>query len=326
MSGDIELANVDQAKVLHALGLDIRDPSAQATLLICKRYDLDPFLGHMQLVKQKPYVTRDGYLHVAHKSGQFDGMEVLEEWESPSGAMCCKVAVYRKDMSRPFTAIGRVKRGEKTMADPWDQALTRAERRALRRAFDVAGVVEADADEIEPGEPLAADEEPFDVSSHEQQALPAATSTKQAAERKTVIEQGADIKDRDPISQAERDALLARVAGFDGEHRAMVADQMRNYGLSLKRDRVTRLEQRSIVQVLDSVEGFQADAWEERRKAVFASLPDGTTEEQRHTIVDAATVDVSDADGGQTDSTKRLTEAQTTAILDYLEQQQQAAS
>lgn len=315
-------ANVDQGKVLQALGLNINDPKAQATLLICDRYDLDPFLGHMQLVQNKPYITRDGYLHIAHSSGKFDGLEVLEEWKSESGALCVKVAAYRKDMSRPFTAVGRVKPGEKTMADPWDQALTRAERRALRRAFDVAGVVDADVDELEHGEPLPAGEEPFDVASSEQPALPAATSAKAAAEKRSIIEQGAAMKDKDPISEQEKEALVARIKGFDAEHQAMAGEQMKTYGLSLKRDRVSRLEARSIVQVLDSVEALQADAWEQRRKAVAAEFgvvfPEGLGDEERHTRTLEATKHLGADDGGPTESMKRLTEAQATAVLDYL--------
>lgn len=322
MNTDLELANIDQAKVLQALGLNINDPKAQATLLLCQKYDLDPFLGQMQLVQNKPYITRDGYLHIAHRSNVFNGMELVEEGTDDRGWYCV-VAVYRKDMSRPFTAKGRVKKGEKTQADPEDMALTRAERRALRRAFDVAGVPDIDDADIVPLKP---GEQPFDVEVvAEQQALPAATSKAAAQKRQTVIEAGEALKDKDPISAQEVEQLLARVAGFDDEHKAMAADQMRTYGLSLKRDRVTRLEARSIVQVLDAVESFQADAWEERRRAVFASLPEGITEEERHSLIDAATVNVPEGEGGQTDSTKRLTDAQAQAVLDYLEQQAEAS-
>lgn len=134
---DLMSTNIDQAKVLATLGLNAADPKAQALMLVCQRYDLDPLLKHIQIVQSQTYVTRDGFLHIAHKSGRFDGMVTEYERETPGGYEC-KVAVYRRDMSHPFTAVGRAKKSEgDKMAD---MALARAERRALRRAFDVAGI------------------------------------------------------------------------------------------------------------------------------------------------------------------------------------------
>lgn len=138
--------NIDQDKVLAAIGLSRNDPKAQAVVLVCQRYDLDPLLKHIQLIstKQGPqlYVSRDGFLRAAHASGVFDGMEVTEESETETHVRV-KVAVYRKDMSRPFVATGRFRKGgERTNddRDPWDMALARAERRALKRAFDMGGI------------------------------------------------------------------------------------------------------------------------------------------------------------------------------------------
>ena len=309
----LPVGNVDQAKVLQALGLNIADPKAQATLLICDRYNLDPFLGHMQLVQGKPYVTRDGYLHIAHSSGVFDGLEVLEEGETDR-AIFCKVAVYRKDMSRPFTAVGRVRKGEKTQVDPWDMALTRAERRALRRAFNVAGVVDELHDDAEPDFVAArSSAEPFDTS--DRPALPVATSSKQAEERKTLAQAAQDMKNDDPVSQVEVDELLARIAGLDAEHRALVAGRMNAYGLSLKAT-PTRLDARSINQILVDVEGAQSAVFEERRKLVAKALGDtfgpNLSDDERHTFIAEAT-------GGETNSMKRLTEDQAAAIVDACE-------
>lgn len=156
-SGSLE---IDQAAVLQTLGINAADPASQALLLICQRYNLDALLKHVVLIpsKQKdasgnwrtkhdPYITRDGFLHIAHTSGVFNGMEVTEETETAS-TIRVKVAVWRRDMSRPFTATGTAKKNdERSKADPYDMALTRAERRALRRAFNVGGVPDH-----EPGE------------------------------------------------------------------------------------------------------------------------------------------------------------------------------
>jgi len=127
---------IDQEAVLKAIGISPRDPNAQALLLTCERYGLDPVLRHMILIQGRPYVTRDGLLHVAHRSGQFDGIEVLEQGESPSH-FTARVAVYRKDMTHPFTYIGRYPKAGGNKAYGPEMAVKTAECMALRRAFNV---------------------------------------------------------------------------------------------------------------------------------------------------------------------------------------------
>src|SRR5690606_28978397 len=84
------------------------------------------------------YVTRDGLLHVAHKSGVFDGIEVVNGPTLDGDYWHAKVTVYRSDMSRGITYPGRYPRngGNKRYAP--EMAIKVAEVMALRRAFDVA--------------------------------------------------------------------------------------------------------------------------------------------------------------------------------------------
>lgn len=134
---------VDQAAILRALKLDPRDPNTQALLLVCQRYELDPLMKHMVLISGNPYITRDGYLHVAHRSGQFDGMEVVDTGENDH-EWWAAVSVWRKDMGRPFTYRGRYpKSGQQKRYGP-EMAIKVAEVMALRRAFSVTGVGAAD--------------------------------------------------------------------------------------------------------------------------------------------------------------------------------------
>lgn len=134
---------IDQQAILRHLGLRADDVNTQALLLICSRYSLDPLMKHMVLINGKPYVTRDGYLHIAHLSGQLDGIEIIDEGAS-DGEWWAKVAVHRKDMSHPFTYSGRYpKDGQQKKYGP-EMAVKTAEVMALRRAFDVTGVGAAD--------------------------------------------------------------------------------------------------------------------------------------------------------------------------------------
>jgi hypothetical protein len=127
---------VNPQRVLQLIGLNPNDPRAHAVVAVAQRYGLDPVLGHIEIIPRsaKPYITRDGYLHIAHRSGQFDGMEVVEGPRRESNEYVCRVAVFRKDMSHPFTYPGRCAVAQDNAQE---MAIARAERRALRRAFAV---------------------------------------------------------------------------------------------------------------------------------------------------------------------------------------------
>ncbi len=133
----------DQEAILRSMGIDVSTIQGQALLVICERYGLDPIMKHVVLISGKPYVTRDGLLHVAHRSSQLDGIELLDEGETPTH-WWAKVAVYRKDMSHPFTFRGRYpKSGTQKTFGP-EMALKCSEMLALRRAFDVTGLAVAE--------------------------------------------------------------------------------------------------------------------------------------------------------------------------------------
>lgn len=135
---------IDRTAVLRSLNLNPADPNTQALLLVCDRYGLDPLLKHMVLIQGRPYVTRDGYLHLAHKSHQLDGIEIVDEGEDRDH-WWARVSVYRKDMSRPFTYKGRYpKQGSGNKQYGPEMAIKCAEVAALRRAFNVTGIGAAD--------------------------------------------------------------------------------------------------------------------------------------------------------------------------------------
>lgn len=131
---------VSQSSILKAVGVDARNPQHQAMLLASEKYGLDPLLKHIIVIPGGGvYVTRDGWLHVAHREGSLDGIEVVEEGET-TNHWTAKVAVYRKDMSRPFTYVGRYPKQGKNKTYGPEMAVKVAEVAALRRAFPLAGV------------------------------------------------------------------------------------------------------------------------------------------------------------------------------------------
>lgn len=128
---------IDYNAVLRTLKLNPSDPNTQALLVTCQAYELDPVLKHMVLIQGAPYVTHKGLWHIAHRSGLLDGHEIVEEGES-NGEWFARVAIYRKDWSRPVTMKGRYPKGGTNKQYGQEMAVTRAECLVLRRLFDVA--------------------------------------------------------------------------------------------------------------------------------------------------------------------------------------------
>ena len=157
MTTDIAVAaSPRDLALLKAVGLDRAAPEQrELALAIAERYGLDLMLKHLVLIEGRPYLTRDALRHVAHRSGQLDGIEatvpevVGDEWR-------CTATVWRRDMSHPFTYPGRypVKGGNARFAP--EMATKVAESMALRRAFDI-GAPSADErwDVDVPAEPPA---------------------------------------------------------------------------------------------------------------------------------------------------------------------------
>lgn len=128
---------VSKEQILKALNLDPKKPEVQALVLVCQRYDLDPLLKHALLISGSLYVTRDGLLHVAHRSGVFNGMEV-EQLPDSGTHFISRCSVWRKDMQRPFTFTGRYPKNGRMAAHGPEMADKVAVCRTMRHAFDVS--------------------------------------------------------------------------------------------------------------------------------------------------------------------------------------------
>lgn len=153
-----------EAALLKAIGLD-RVPVEQRELAlnIATRYDLDLMLKHLVLVDGRPYITRDGLLHIAHRSGVFDGIEVTDP-EEHDGYWHARATVFRKDMSRGFAYPGRYPvKGRNATFGP-EMATKVAEVMALRRAFDVSAPVAEERWDLDTGEALLEPRQPVPLA------------------------------------------------------------------------------------------------------------------------------------------------------------------
>jgi len=167
--------------LLKAVGLDRANPEQRELALhIADRYGLDLMLKHLVLIEGRPYITRDALLHIAHRSGQLDGIETTEP-EIVGEFWRASCSVYRKDMSRPFTYGGRypTKGGNAKFAP--EMAIKVAEVMALRRAFDVAAPTQEERWDIEVP-PEATSDKAKPVTLAERVAEKAATVAPEATE------------------------------------------------------------------------------------------------------------------------------------------------
>lgn len=135
----IPAEQIDREAILKAFNINPRDPKAQAMILACEKYGLDPLLKHAVLISGNLYVTRDGLLHVAHRSGRLDGIVVDDEGQDAQ-EWWAKVTVYVKGQTHGYTYRGRYpKSGQQKRYGP-EMAVKVAEVMALRRAFGVTGI------------------------------------------------------------------------------------------------------------------------------------------------------------------------------------------
>lgn len=149
------------------------DNELRAFLYLCREYNLDPLKKEIYFIKYngKPSVltSRDGYLKIANRNKNFDGLESdvvyhgdklvkredgslhIEYGESHlafdksklAGAYC---NVFRKDRKKAIAVFVSIKDYYKRGAPIWEQypnamILKVAEAMALKRAFAISGLV-----------------------------------------------------------------------------------------------------------------------------------------------------------------------------------------
>lgn len=159
-----DLATVSLA-TLKYLRLDPADVATRALVAIAQRYRLDPLVGEVALIKTQAgprvYISRDGMIAIAHRSGQLDGIVVNEERRSTlDDGWTCYVSVYRKDCTYPFKYGAQCKDTEPQAraGNGPEMALARAERRALKRAFAIPA-----ADAYDPSDTADVPEYAYDA-------------------------------------------------------------------------------------------------------------------------------------------------------------------
>lgn len=176
MTTDVKALTVPSDKnelVREQYAKGLTDNEFQVFLELANRYGLDPFARQIWAVKgygsnpAQIMVARDGYLAIAHRSGQFDGMSDPEYTYDDKGKLTSvRIHVYRKDMSHPFT--GEAWDDEDNLHQsvwnkrPRTMLLKVAESRALRKAFSVSGTYSPEEMGYEE-QPIKIEPKPSDI-------------------------------------------------------------------------------------------------------------------------------------------------------------------
>lgn len=176
-----------QLALLKAVGLDRAAPEQrELAIAIAKRYDLDLLLKHMILIEGRPYLTRDGLLHIAHRSGHFDGIAVTKPVVEDKH-WYAEATVWRNDMGHPFVYGGRYPTSGGNQKFAPEMAVKVAESMALRRAFNIAA-------------PSA--DERWDVDVPAEPATPPPSLRERAAARRSEVEGTTDAGELHPPAEA----------------------------------------------------------------------------------------------------------------------------
>jgi phage recombination protein Bet len=246
------LAKVEKEQQISAEDIDLikRTVAAGANesefrlfLYIAQRYNLDPLVKQIWLIKYGSapaaiFTSRDGFLSIGHRSGQFDGMEtqaVKDDNGKITGAIC---RVWRRDMSHPFTV--EVSRAEyDTGKGNWQKMPETmikkvAESQCLRRAFDISGLY--DPSEYDPAESAQAAQEASNAPRPDSTAQPAPAPVAAPARPVTpMVAPNQAPAASGELATDQQIQAIARMAGRKGVDDIQLNDRLTQlYGTELK--------------------------------------------------------------------------------------------
>jgi hypothetical protein len=244
----------NDAKVLQYLNLNPSNPQARAVVAVARHYGLDPLLKHVIVIpKGGVYITRDGYLHVAHSSKQLDGIVVEQEpaLSDDGKEWVARVSVYRKDMRFPFTYPGRYAVNGSNREYAQEMALKAAEAHALRRAFNVTGLPAEDEQRPEPEQQSRVRAADLIPASDDTPAPEPAAETGEPVDAE-IVEPG---NEPEPVTDRQLrmlHALFTKAEWTDRDDRLRAASTLAGRELSSSKD-LTRDEASHVIDALQHI-------------------------------------------------------------------------
>lgn len=128
------------------------DAQTAAFLVVCNRYDLDPFTREIYAFPTKaggiqPVVAVDGWLNIMNAHPAYDGYEYAENLEQ-GRLVSGTIKVFRTDRSRPTVHTEYFSEAKRN-TDPWNNMPhrmleNRTSVQGIRRAFGIKGLMDVD--------------------------------------------------------------------------------------------------------------------------------------------------------------------------------------
>lgn len=113
-------------------------------LELARKYKLDPFARQIYCTKVGIIISRDGLLAIAHRSGDFDGMQTTFEHDEKGNIISSTTRVWRKLISHPFeeTAYWSEYARDTEVWNKYKHAMMQkcSERMALSKAYAITGL------------------------------------------------------------------------------------------------------------------------------------------------------------------------------------------
>jgi phage recombination protein Bet len=143
----------DMALIRATVAQRATDSEFKLFLYTAHKYGLDPLVKQIWCVKYQDsapaaiFTGRDGFLEIAHRSGQFDGMETKAVRGGDKGQLIAATCqVWRRDMTHPFVvevSLAEYNSGKGNWSKMPETMLKKvAESQCLRRAFNISGLYE----------------------------------------------------------------------------------------------------------------------------------------------------------------------------------------
>lgn len=116
---------------------------------MASKYSLDPLIREIWCIKYGTapatiFAGRDGFLSIAHRSGQFNGMKTEREFDKDGKIISATCKVYKKEMEHPIEVTVYIQEYDTKKSNwarmPITMLCKVAESQALRKAFNISGI------------------------------------------------------------------------------------------------------------------------------------------------------------------------------------------
>jgi len=149
---EVVKATVMPAKDASGNKMIVSDEMFISFLAVANNYNLDPLKKEIYAFPAKgggiqPVVSIDGWLTIINSHPQFDGMELVENYDAEGKFESVTCSIYRKDRSRPTTmteCLNECFRNTEPWKKPKRMLRHKAAIQCARYAFGLSGIVEQD--------------------------------------------------------------------------------------------------------------------------------------------------------------------------------------